>query len=268
MRGGFFTDTILQIIEAQGMKLLGGLLILAIGFFLAHWIMKLLTRRDRFVRIEPTLKGFLQNLVKLLLYVIVILTAASVMGVPLTSFVTILASAGVAISLAMQGALSNFVGGMTILLLKPFKAGDYVKIGDAEGTVQSIGLFFTELTMPDNRHVSLPNSSLTNTAIINYTREGTRRLDVTFGVSYDSDIDRVCETLEQVAARTENILPDPAPIVKLTACGDSSLSFMMRVWCKSADYWTVNWALLENGKKALDAAGIEIPYPQMDVHMK
>lgn len=261
-------DTIINIIEAQGMKLLGGILILVIGFFLIHWTMKLLKRSDRFVKIEPTLKGFLQNLVKLLLYIIVILTAANVMGVPLTSFVTLLASAGVAISLATQGALSNFVGGMTILLLKPFRAGDYVKIGDTEGTVQSIGLFYTELTTPDNKHISLPNNNLTNTAIVNFSREGTRRLDVSFGVSYDADMDHVISTLKEAVQDTNGILPEPAPIIKLTECGDSSLTFMLRVWCKSSDYWDVNWNLLENGKRALDRAGIEIPYPQVDVHMK
>lgn len=261
-------DTIINIIEAQGMKLLGGILILVIGFFLIHWIMKFLKRNDRFVKIEPTLKGFLQNLVKLLLYIIVILTAANVMGVPLTSIVTLLASAGVAISLATQGALSNFVGGMTILLLKPFRAGDYVKIGDTEGTVQSIGLFYTELTTPDNKHISLPNSNLTNTAIVNFSREGTRRLDVSFGVSYDADMDHVISTLKEAVQETKGILPDPAPIIKLTECGDSSLTFMLRVWCISSDYWDVNWNLLENGKRALDRAGIEIPYPQVDVHMK
>ena len=261
-------DTIINIIEAQGMKLLGGILILVIGFFLIHWTMKFLKRNDRFVKIEPTLKGFLQNLVKLLLYIIVILTAANVMGVPLTSFVTLLASAGVAISLATQGALSNFVGGMTILLLKPFRAGDYVKIGDTEGTVQSIGVFYTELATPDNKHISLPNSNLTNTAIVNFSREGTRRLDVSFGVSYDADMDHVISTLKEAVQETNGILPDPAPIIKLTECGDSSLTFMLRVWCKSSDYWDVNWNLLENGKRALDRAGIEIPYPQVDVHMK
>ena len=261
-------DKIIDTIEAQGMKLLGGILILVIGFFLIHWTMKFLKRNDRFVKIEPTLKGFLQNLVKLLLYIIVILSAANVMGVPLTSCVTLLASAGVAISLATQGALSNFVGGMTILLLKPFRAGDYVKIGDTEGTVQSIGVFYTELATPDNKHISLPNSNLTNTAIVNFSREGTRRLDISFGVSYDADMDHVISTLKEAVQETNGILPDPAPIIKLTECGDSSLTFMLRVWCKSSDYWDVNWNLLENGKRALDRAGIEIPYPQVDVHMK
>ena len=261
-------DNIITMLQAQGIKLLGGIIVLAIGLFLTHWIMKFLTRKDSFTKIEPTLKGFLQNLLKLVLYIITILTAANVMGIPLTSFVTILASAGVAASLAMQGALSNFVGGITILLLKPFKAMDYIKIGDTEGTVQSIGLFYTELTTPDNRHISLPNSSLTNTAIVNFTREGTRRLDVEFGVSYDADMERVKQTLLSAVQETRGIIDSPSPIIKLTACGDSSLTFMIRVWCKNADYWDVNWDLLENGKRALAREGIEIPYPQMDVHMK
>lgn len=260
-------DTVIKIVETQGMKLLGGIIVLVTGFFLVHWAMKFLTRSERFSRVEATLRGFLQNLIRLVLCVVVILTAANVMGIPLTSFVALLASAGVAVSLAMQGALSNFVGGMTILLLKPFRADDYVKIGDTEGTVRSIGLFYTELTTPDNRHISLPNSNLTNTAIVNFTREGTRRLDVNFGVSYSADIDRTIAALTGVIRETQGILPDPTPVVKLTECGDSSLTFMMRVWCRSSDYWEVNWALLERGKRALDREGIEIPYPQLDVHL-
>ena len=260
--------SLLATLKTQGIRLLGGLLVLAIGLFLVRWALKFLERSESFVRIEPTLKVFLQHLLRLVLYIVVILTAAGVMGIPLTSFVTILASAGVAVSLAMQGALSNFVGGMTILLLKPFRAGDFVKIGDTEGTVQTIGVFYTELTTPDNRHISLPNSNLTNTAIVNYTREGTRRLDVFFGVSYQADIDQVIRVLSEVVAQTPGVLPEPAPAVKLNECADSSLIFVMRVWTTTADYWDVRFAFLEHGKKALDRAGIEIPYPQMDVHMK
>jgi len=261
-------ETIIKIAEEQGMKLLGGIIVLSVGFFLVRWIMKLLTRNDHLNKIEPTIKGFLLNLVKVLLYIIVVLTAANVMGIPLTSFVALLGSAGVAVSLAMQGALSNLVGGLTILLLKPFKVDDYVKIGETEGTVQSIGTFFTEFTTPDNRHISLPNSSLTNTAIVNYSREGTRRLDVNFGVSYDADIDHTVNTLREAVSMTKGIFNQPEPVVKLTECGDSSLVYMVRIWCKAEDYWNVNWDLIENGKRLLDREGIEIPYPQMDVHMK
>jgi small conductance mechanosensitive channel len=261
-------DTFIRIAQEQGMKLLGGIIVLIIGFILVRWVMKFLTRNDRLSKIEPTIKGFLMKLLKVLLYIIVILTAANVMGIPLTSFVALLGSAGVAVSLAMQGALSNMVGGLTLLLLKPFKLGDYVKIGDTEGTVLSIGTFFTEFTTPDNRHISLPNSSLTNTAIVNYSWEGTRRLDVNFGVSYDADIDHTVRTLQEAVSMTGGILDQPAPVIKLIECADSSLVFMIRVWCNSQDYFNVNWDLTENGKRMLDKEGIEIPYPQMDVHMK
>ena len=259
---------ILKLLEEQGMRLFGGLMVLVAGCFIAHWIVKLLGRSRKFVRIEPTLRGFLEKLVQLLLYVSVVLTAAAVMGIPMTSFITLMASAGVAVSLAMQGALINFVGGVTMLLLKPFKAGDYVKIGDTEGTARIVGVFYTELVTPDNRHISLPNSSLTNTAIINYSREGTRRLDVVFGVSYSADMDRVVSVLMDVIRARSDVLPDPEPTVHLTECADSSLKFTVRLWCRTADYWPLFFYLMEEGKRALDRAGIEIPYPQIDVHIK
>ena len=261
-------DSLIVLLETQGIQLLYGIIVLVVGLFIAHWIMKLYGKKKPSIKIEPTLQGFIENLIRLALYIVVVLTAASVMGIPMTSVITLLASAGVAISLALQGALSNFVGGMTILILKLFHAGDYVKIGDIEGSVQSIGVFYTELTTPDNRHISMPNSSLTNTAIVNFSREGTRRLDIVFSVGYESDIQTVIDTLMSVVRRTDNILSEPAPVVKLTQCADSSLNFTIRVWCKSADYWTINWSLLENGKRALDDAGIGIPYPQLDVHLK
>lgn len=261
-------NDIVNMIQKQGMRLLAGLLILIVGLLLVHWITKLAERKLKIQRIEQTLMGFLRNLIKLLLYLVVILTAVSVMGIPLTSVITIVASAGVAISLAMQGALSNLVGGLTLLILKPIRVGDYVKVGDYEGTVQAINAFYTEMTTYDNRHVSIPNSSLTNTAIVNYTREGTRRLDVPFSVNYRSDLTLVSVTLQELVSRCHGVLPDPLPEVRLTQLGDSSMVFTVRVWVKSADYWNVNFFLLEEGKKALDDAGIEIPYPQLDVHMK
>ena len=262
------TSEIVTFLQTQGMNLLNGLIVLAVGFFLAHWFFKIVGRKQAIIRIEPTLRGFLDNLLRLVVYLIIIMTAVSVIGIPMTSVVTLLASAGVAISLAMQGALSNLVGGLLMLMLKPIKTGDYVKINDAEGTIKSIGVFYTEMATYDNRHISLPNSTLTNTAIINYTREGTRRLDVKFAVAYHSDIDLVKQTLEEVMRKNGSILPNPAPCVLFSECGENSLDFVIRIWCKTADYWDINFYLVEHGKRALDAAGIEIPFPQMDVHMK
>jgi len=261
-------DSISQFFETQGLNLLRGVLVLAVGFFAVHWIIKLITRNEKYVHIEPTLKSFLSNLMRLVLYAIVILTAANVIGVPLTSIITLLASASVAVSLAMQGALSNLVGGVMLLMLKPIKVDEYVKAGDFEGTVQSIGAFYTEFATPDNRHISMPNSTLTNTAIINYTRLGTRRLDVTFSVSYSTDLALAQRTLLDVAERCEGVLPDPEPVARLSECADSGLKIVVRLWCPNTKYWNINYFMLEEGKRALDAAGIEIPYPQLDVHMR
>jgi len=164
--------------------------------------------------------------------------------------------------------LSNLIGGFILLLFKPIRVGEYVKIGDHEGTVQVIGAFYTEMATFDNRHVNLPNGTLTNTPIVNFSREGTRRLDLTFSVGYESDMDRVYEVLNRVVAEEKAILPSPAPSVHLLKCADSSLDFTVQVWVNTADYWPVNFRLLDKGKRALDQAGISIPYPQMDVHMK
>ena len=259
-------STIRTFLETQGVNLLRGILVLVVGFFLVHWVIKLLGKNDKYVRIEPTLKGFLDNLIRIVMYVVVILTAANIMGIPMTSIVTLVASAGVAISLALQGALSNLIGGLMLLLLKPIAVNEYVKAGDIEGTVKRIGAFYTELATPDNRFISVPNSTLTNTAIINFSRLVVRRLDVVFRVSYQADIDQVKRVLMEVVSRNDAVEPDPAPAVILTECGDSALAFTIRLWTK--DYWGVNFFLLEEGKKALDRAGIPIPYPQMDVHLK
>ena len=259
---------IVSYLKTQGVHLLHGLIVLAVGFFLIHWVFKLLKHNQKYIKIEPTLQGFLDNLIRLVLYIIVILTAANVMGIPMTSVVTLVASAGVAVSLALQGALGNLIGGFILLLLKPIKAGEYIKCGELEGTVQRISAFYTELATPDNRLISVPNSSLTNTAIINNTRLGKRRLDVSFSVSYQADIDDVKRVLMEVVLRCEGILPDPAPTVLMTQCGDSALIFVIRVWAENSNYWNCNFFLLEEGKRALDTAGISIPYPQMDVHLK
>ena len=260
-----------HVIQTQGLKLLSGLVVLVIGIFLVHWIQKLTGRYLKKIKVEPTLESFLNNVIRIILYLVVILTAANVMGIPLISIITLIGSAGVAVSLALQGALSNLVGGVMLLLLKPIKVGEYVKFNDAnssiEGTVRAIGAFYTELIMPDNRRLSIPNSSLTNTPIVNFSREGTRRQDLNFTVSYDADIDEVFVVLKDLAAGDSRILRDPAPEVYLSEYGDSSVVFILRIWCASDDYWDVRYKLMENGKRALDKAGIEIPYPQMDVHI-
>lgn len=261
-------DDLLTIIQKQGLKIFGGVAVLIIGVILVRWIVKMIGRSRILVQIEPTLKNFLFNVIRVLLYAIVVLTGISVMGIPLTTFVTLFASAGVAISLAMQGALSNFVGGVIILILKPFRVGDFVKIGDTEGTIREIGTFFTELTTYDNKHISLPNSNLTNTAIINYTREPSRWAETEYSVSYSADLDRVREVLLAVAKKSGMALDQPAePVVVVSGLGDSAVKVKLRTWCENQNYWPLMFYQAEEGKKALDAAGIAIPFPQMDVHV-
>ena len=194
-------DSIINFLKTSGVQLLYGILVLVVGFFLIHWLMKLLERNERIIKMEPTVKGFLTHLIRLVLSILLILTAANIIGIPMTSIVTLVASAGVAISLALQGALSNLVGGFTLLILKPIQAGEYVKVGEYDGTVKTVGSFYTELITPDNRKVTLPNSSLTNAALINFSRAGTRRLDLTFSVNYQADIRQLRETMLAVAAR-------------------------------------------------------------------
>lgn len=261
-------DSIKNFLTTAGVDLLRGILALVVGLFLVHWLMKLFERYESKMKIEPTLRGFIKNLLRILLYIVVIMTAANTMGIPMTSIITLLGSAGVAVSLAMQGVLGNLIGGFILLLFKPIRVGEYVRIGDNEGTVKVIGAFYTEIATFDNRHVNLPNGTLTNTPIINYSREGTRRLDLTFSVAYESDMDKVYEVLNRVILEEKAILPDPAPSVNLLKCADSSLDFTVRVWVKTEDYWPVNFRMLDNGKRSLDQAGITIPFPQMDVHMK
>ena len=261
-------DKLIEILSTSGLNLLCGIAELIIGFVAVHWIMKLVEKSKGYAKLDPTLKSFVHNVIRLILSAIVVLTAVGIMGIPMTSVVTLLASAGVAVSLAVQGALSNLVGGLMLLFLKPIKAGEYIKTGDIEGTVQSIGTFYTELIMPDNRFISVPNSSLTNTAIINYTRQGTRRLDMTYSISYKADMQQVFDTLMSLIKGRDDVLPDPVPVVHITSMGESSVSYTLRLWCKGTDYWNLLFYLNEQGKTALQENGIEIPYPQLDVHIK
>lgn len=264
-------DHLSTLITTYGAKLGAGLLVLIVGLIAVHWGMKAVRRgldKSERIRVEPTVGSFLQNLIRVVLSLLVILTAASIMGVPMTTVVALVGSAGVAVSLAMQGALSNLIGGVMLLLLKPIRVGEYVKISDMEGTVQGIGVFYTDLVTFDGKHVSMPNSSITNTPIVNLSREGRRRVDVSFSVSYSAPIDDVLAVLNRLVAGTEHVLPDPAPAVKLTACSASSMDYAVRLWTETAHYWDVYFYLLEQGKRALDAAGIEVPYQQVDVHVK
>ena len=253
---------------SAGVNLLMGIIILVVGLFVVHWLVKFLRKSKAFSKLDPSLQSFFLNAIKLVLIVVIVLSAANVIGIPLTSIITIFASAGVAISLGMQGALGNLVGGVTLLILKPIKSGEYVQIGQYSGMVKNIGAFYTEIVTRDNSLISLPNSNLTNTAIVNYSREGISRVEVFFTASYQTDIETVRSVLLEMAKKGERVLEDPAPWVLVNKCTETGVEYAVRAWGKAEDWTNVRFYLLEYGKKALDEAGISIPYQQMDVHIK
>ena len=253
---------------SAGVNLLMGIIILVVGFFIVHWLAKFLRKSKVFTKLDPSLQSFFLNAIKLVLIIIIVLSAANVIGIPLTSIITIFASAGVAISLGMQGALGNLVGGLTLLILKPIKTGEFVRIGEHVGFVKTIGIFYTEIKTKDATLINLPNSALTNTAIINYTREGNRRVEVSFLVSYKSDIDQVYAVLREIPSKSPLVLDDPPPKVVFDKCRESGMEFEVRAWTDAPNFSKVRKFMIDAGKRALDEAGIEIPYQQMDVHIK
>ena len=261
-------QNLLELLTSVGLKLLYAVLILIIGLKLTSFITKRARKSKWYQKTDQSVAHFLVNSMNVILKVLVFISAALVIGIPATSFVAILTSAGVAIGLALQGSLSNFVGGIMILLFKPFRVGDYIESPDCSGTVQDITIFYTVLTTPDNKVVHCPNGSLSNSNVINYSEMDKRRVDLTASVSYTADIEIVKKLLLDTVTAHEKVLSDTPPTIRLSKCGDSSLDFVVRVWCKTSDYWDVYFDLTEAVKNALDQAGVEIPYPQLDVHIR
>ena len=251
-----------------GVKILVAILIIIIGFRLIKVLLKFVENGRIFDKIDVSFKSFAVNFLSVALKLILLITVASYLGVPMTSMITVLGSAAVAIGLALQGSLSNIASGIMIVCFHTFAVGDYIECNGFGGTVNQIGLFSTTLTTPDNVRVVMPNSQLTNSTVKDYSTEETRRVDVTFSVAYNTDIDKVKTILLKVAGVTEGVMEDPAPVVYMTNHGESAVEFQLRVWCANAKYWDVKFELLENVKRTFDAANIEIPFPQLDVNVK
>ena len=257
-----------ELVASAGVNLLMGIIILVVGLFITHWVVRFIKNSGFTKNLSPSLSSFLVNAVNLIMTVIVVLTAANRMGVPLTSIITIFASAGVAVSLGMQGALSNLVGGVTLLILRPIKVGEFVKIGEYIGFVKTIGAFYTEIKQKDGTLISIPNSALTNAAIVNFSREGIRRVAVSFQLNYDCDIDTIYRILKEMALQSDLVLKDPQPKVVLDELASSGMVFEVRAWTAAENFSKVKKYLLLAGKRTLDEAGISIPYQQMDVHIR
>ena len=250
-----------------GTRILGALIILGIGLKLIKWVKRKLKNSPKVVKLEDGVESFLTSFVSITLYALLFVTIALMMGVPATSFLTVLASCGVAVGLAMQGALSNFAGGIMILIFKPFKVGDYITTPDAAGTVKAITVVYTVLGTPDNKVITIPNGTLTNSVVENYSAMDKRRIDLTFNVDYDSDVEQVKGLLLEIASKHPLVLDAPEPMARLSEHGDSALAFTMRAWCATENYWDVRFDLLEAVKAVFDKKGIKIPFPQLDVHL-
>ncbi len=256
-----------EAISSIGLKLVAAIVVLFVGLKICKLLMKLLSNGKAFQKLNPGVRTFINSFLRIALNVILFLTVASILGVPMTNFVAILGSAGLAIGLSLQGSLANFAGGLMILIFKPFEVGDYIESSGISGTVRDISILYTTLITPDNLRIVIPNGTIANATVKDYTSEETRRVDIPISVAYGSDVDKVEELLLSVASKTDLVLSDPAPFCRLDKHGDSSLDFALRVWTKNADYWTVYFALKEATLKALTENGIEIPFPQMDVHV-
>ncbi|MDB4303515.1 mechanosensitive ion channel [Desulfosarcina sp.] len=256
-----WTAKAIELATEYGIKLLAAIIIWVIG----SWIIKRLLKGTKKVmtlrELDESLQKFLLNLMGWILKILLVLVILAKLGIETTSFAAILAAAGLAVGLALQGSLGNFAGGVLLMIFRPIKIGDLIEAQGELGVVKEIEIFTTKLTGLSNREIIIPNGSLSNGNIINYSTEGTRRVDLVFGVGYDSDIKQTKDVLMKVLTSHPKVLKDPAPAVTVSELADSSINFATRPWCKTEDYWTVYFDVTEHVKEALDAAGIEIPYP-------
>ena len=252
-----------------GARVLLAALFFLVGSQLIKLIRKIIKKSMQRAGAELGAIQFVDSFVKAALYVLLVLMLASSFGLDAASIVALLGSAGVAIGLAVQGSLSNLAGGVLLLILKPFKVGDYIQEGSSgkEGTVAEIQIFYTKLVTPDNRTIVLPNGSLANNSLINYTAQDARRMDIVVGISYKADLKKAKEVLLQVLEEDEAVLKDRDHFVFVDNLGSSSVDLGVRCWFAQSDFWPGKWRITENCKLALDRAGIEIPYNQLDVHL-
>lgn len=251
-----------------GIRIAMALAIFVIGRMVVAIIMRGVTRLMENRKIDPTLIGFVTSIMRWVLLLFVAIAALSQLGVDTTSLIALLGAAGLAIGLSLQSSLSNFAAGVMLIVFRPFKRGDFIDAGGAMGTVDSISIFTTVLTTVDNREVIVPNGSIVSGVITNFSARPTRRVDMEFGISYDDDIRQAKRILEEIIAADERVLPEPAPVITLGALADSSVNFLVRPWVNAPDYWAVLWDTTEQVKLRFDEAGISIPFPQLELHMK
>ena len=252
---------------ALGKNIVIALLIYYIGRFIIRLVVGGLHKVMQRQNVDKTLETFVCNLVRIALMVVVIIAAIGALGIQTTSFIAIFGAAGLAVGLALQGSLSNFAAGVLIVLFRPYKVGDFIEAAGIAGSVEQVQILTTVLKTPDNKQIIVPNSQIMDSIITNFSANDTRRVDLTVGVSYDDDIDKVMATLRELVDADERILKEPECLIKVHALADSSVNFVVRPWVNAADYWGVYFDLTEAIKKRFDQEDITFPFPQQDVHL-
>lgn len=252
----------------RGVNMFFGVIFLSIGWKVINKTLKRIRRILESKNADPTITRFLDNVMNVTLKTVLIIIILQYIGVNLTGLTTIVASAGVALSLALKGSLANLAGGVIILVARPFNVGDFIETTEHSGVVEKISIFYTYLVTFDNKQILIPNGILTDSSIVNYSSKEIRRVDLTFSVAYEEDVIRVKNVLINILKKNELVLEEPEFFVGISMHGDSAINFIVKAWCKTEDYWTVYYDLLETVKIKFDEEGISIPYPQMDLHVK
>lgn len=258
---------LVPMLTGWGVKIVLALVIYVLGKWIAKRITKVLRKLMDARSVDATLVNFLSNVVYAILLVAVILAALDTLGLPVTSLLAVVGAAGLAVGLALKDSLGNFASGVMLVMFRPFSKGDVVEVAGVTGKVEEVRIFSTIMTTPDNKQIIIPNGQVAADTITNYTAHDQRRVDLVFGVGYDDDLKLAREVLTRICANHPKVLEDPATNIFVMNLGDSSVDFAVRPWAKTEDYWTVWGDLLEQGKFELEAAGLNIPYPQTDVHL-
>ena len=262
-----FWDKVLTMVTTYGGKIVLAIVVLIVGTIVIKALCKGVKKALRKTKLDESVRGIFYKLIKFLLYAILIIAVVDILGVSMSSVIAILASCGLAVGLALQGALTNLAGGIMLLIFKPFKAGDYVEATGVQGVVKEISLFYTTLTTLDNKRILIPNGDLMNANVTNYSAEDIRRVDIDYKITNDANAADVKRILVEAAAATKGVLSDPEPFTRMTAVDDDTYIFTVRVWCKTAAYWDVYFDTIENCSKALQDNGIDDPEERIVVRL-
>ena len=262
-----YWDMIIKLSVSYAPKLLLAIITLILGLWIIKRIMKVIRKLMQKSSVDASLLSFLVPLISILLKVLLLLSVISMVGIETTSFVAVLASAGFAVGMALQGSLGNFAGGVLILLFKPYKVGDYIEAQGFAGTVKEIHIFNTVMLTVDNKRIFIPNGSISNGPITNFTAEAIRRLDLNFSIGYKDDIDKAKNIIHSIINSDNRILTEPAPLIAVGQLLENSVNLFVRIWCKTDEYWNINFDFQEKVKKEFDEKGISIPFPQRDIHV-